>query len=266
MKKITLLTSLDLGGNSHDDHLLVTELEKRGYHVQSKAWETFQDDGEDLFVIRTTWNYTDHLEKFVKFLEGIEDRLWNPLPLIKWNANKKYLYDLYNKGLGVIPLFLADDEASLVSCLDKIDGDDFIAKPLVSASAKGLVRFSRSELPKIKNEMIIQKFYPEILEGEASLMFFNGEFGYGVRKIPKSGEFRVQDEYGGSAVPYTPTNDELELSKAVLKEVPCDWLYARVDIIPGVGLIELECIEPCLFFSHSDNGAKTFADAISKRL
>ena len=51
MKKVSLLTSLDLDGYVHDDHLLVSELEKCGYFAQSKPWETLKDEGEDIFIV-----------------------------------------------------------------------------------------------------------------------------------------------------------------------------------------------------------------------
>jgi glutathione synthase/RimK-type ligase-like ATP-grasp enzyme len=266
MKKITLLTSLELDGYIHDDHLLVSELEVSGYFVQSKPWETLQDEGEDLFIIRTTWNYTEHFEKFVTCLESIEDRLWNPLPLIKWNANKKYLVDLYQKGLDIMPLCLAEDSMTLELSLNELGGDDFIAKPLIGASARGLIRFNRSSLPDLNEEVIIQKFYPEITKGEVSLIYFSGYYAYAVKKTPKAGDIRVQEEHGGLVTSYSPSVEELKMATDALEHIPEKWLYARVDIIPGVGIIELECIEPSLFFSRCEDGAKPFVEAISKKV
>jgi glutathione synthase/RimK-type ligase-like ATP-grasp enzyme len=266
MKKITLLTSLENDGYIHDDKLLVSELEASGYIVQSKAWETLQDEGEDLFIIRTTWNYTEHFEEFVKCLESIKDRLWNPLLLVKWNADKKYLYEFYKKGLGVIPLCIADNKLSLEKSLDELGGDEFIAKPLIGAGASGLIRFTRSNPPSLNKETIIQKFFPQITQGEVSLIYFDGVFSYAVKKTPKSGEIRVQEEFGGIVSTYTPTDEEHKLAAKLIENIPGKWLYARVDIIPGIGAIELECIEPSLFFSRCDHGAKPFVEAISKYL
>jgi hypothetical protein len=38
----------------------------------------------------------------------------------------------------------------------------------------------------------------EILQGELSFMFFNGNFSHSTLKVPKTGDFRVQSEYGGT--------------------------------------------------------------------
>lgn len=266
MKRITLLSCLELEGYVHDDHLLVAELEKQGHAVATKPWENFKDEGEDLFIIRTTWNYTDHINEFLECLEPIKDRLLNPLPLIKWNSNKNYLVELQENGVDVMPLHLAKDKETLNQALEKLGGNDFIAKHLISASAKGLIKFDKSNLPDLEQEMIIQKFYPQITEGEISLIFFNGEYAYAVKKTPKPGDIRVQEEYGGIITPHTPSKEESKLAHKAVAQIPKPWLYARVDIVPGIGLIELECIEPSLYFSKSECGAKLFTEAISSSL
>lgn len=264
MKKITLLTTVNLDGFIQHDYLLAKELESRGNTVQIKPWETLEDEGEDLFIIRTTWNYTEHLSEFLSKLESIKDRLWNPLPLVKWNSNKKYLVDFFQKNLEVIPLYLAHDKKSITEAIEKLGGDEFIVKPIIGASAKGLIKFDRNTIPEIKNEMIVQKFYPQISLGEISLIYFSGEFSYAVRKTPKLGDIRVQEEHGGIISAYSPSKEDFKLAKAILKEIPGQWLYARIDIVPGVGLIELECIEPSLYFDSHKESAKLFSDAIER--
>ena len=264
MKKITLLTTKDLDGFIQDDQLLVGELEQQGFQVKEKPWETLQDEGEDLFIVRTTWNYTDHYDEFIQALKPIQDRLWNPLPLIKWNSNKRYLIELLEKGLKVLPLTLAKDEDSLHQAMDQLGGDEFIVKPIIGASAIGLKRFNRSNLPTLDKEMIVQRFYPEITQGEVSLIYFNGEFSYALRKTPTAGDIRVQEEYGGKIVPYSPNSEEREWADEVIKHIPTQWLYARVDLLPGHGLMELECIEPSLYFRSHSEGAHFMAQAITK--
>lgn len=263
MKKITLLSCLELEDYVHDDHLLVKALENQGHTVTTKPWENFKDNGEDLFIIRTTWNYTEHINKFLEHLKPIQDRLLNPFSLVKWNSNKKYLIELQEKGVSIMPLCLARDKNSLLFAVDKLGGEDFVAKHLVSASAKGLIRFNKLNPPKLEQEMIIQKFYPEITKGEVSLIFFKGAYAYAVKKTPKPGDIRVQEEYGGVITAHDPSGEELNSAQQAIKEIPHDWLYARVDIVPGVGIIELECIEPSLYFSKYAEGAKLFAKAIS---
>lgn len=265
MKTITLLTCLELDDFIIDDELLVHELESRGYKVKLKAWEDFEDEGEDLFIIRTTWNYTDHLHRFLGTLENIQDRLLNPIETVRWNSNKKYLKELESHGVKTMPLEIINSKSELEAKLNLLGGDDFIVKPLVSAGAKGLVRFNRENLPEIFEEMILQKFYPEILKGEISLFYFNHQFSYAIKKTPKKGEIRVQEEFGGLITCYDPSESEFEIATSAIKHIPGDWLYARVDIVPGVGLIELECVEPSLYLSSFKQSSKLFSDALEQK-
>ncbi len=262
MKRITLLTSRIVKIHAKEDLLLLKELSQRGYQVNLVPWEDFRADSEDLVMIRTTWNYTDHYDKFLQTLEGIEDCLWNPLSLVKWNSNKKYLIDLYRNDLPVIPLAIIKDSFSLNANMESLGGDEFIIKPLIGASANGLIRFNSNHLPIVKEEVILQKFYPEIHKGEVSLIYYNHEFSHAVIKKPTSGDIRVQSEYGGTTTNYIPSADDLEIATAILKHIPHKWLYARVDIIPGLGLMELECIEPELFLFHEPKSSHLLADAM----
>ena len=47
--------------------------------------------------------------------------------------------------------------------------------------------------------MLIQPFFKTISElGEASLMVFDGKFTHAILKKAKPGDFRVQDDFGGT--------------------------------------------------------------------
>ncbi|MCB0361937.1 MAG: hypothetical protein KDD35_04420 [Bdellovibrionales bacterium] len=264
MKKIVLLTTENLKGHVRDNDLLARELSQRGYSVKEKAWEGLDDEGEDLFLIRTTWNYTERCDEFLRCLEKIEGRLWNPFSLVEWNCNKKYLIELLQKGLRVLPLRVIDDSEALEEAMDDLGGNEFIVKPLVGAGAKGLKYFDRSSLPRFDEEVIVQRFYSSISQGEVSLIYYAHQFAYAVRKTPRLGEIRVQTEYGGNITPYIPSPEEICWAEEILKCLPTDWLYARVDILPGQGLIELECIEPDLYFSSNARGVNFMVDAVSK--
>lgn len=262
MKKIVLLSSKEASNYIHDDHLLEAGLRDAGVEPITKTWEEFEDDGEDLFLIRTTWNYTDDIDRFFSQLEKVQAKLWNPLPLVKWNSNKKYLLELQEKGVGVIPLKFVDNRQSLGPAMDSLGGDDFVLKPVVGAGANGLIRFNRSSPPQFKGEHILQSFCPQIHNGELSLIFFGGKFSHAIRKTPIKGEIRVQEEFGGVVSAHVPTENEMKEAKKAIDCAPGPWLYARVDIVPGAGIIELECIEPSLFFGSSDSAVTNLINSI----
>ena len=154
--------------------------------------------------------------------------------------------------------------------------DDVVVKPAVSATAYGTHRVRRAEAARIAWEMqqlpaatdfLVQPFLPEIeAAGEWSLVFFRGRFSHSVRKRPAGGDFRVQTEYGGSSVAERAPPAVVEAGAAVLRAVEGPWLYARVDGIEtanGFLLMELEMLEPMLFFGIEPEAAARFATALS---
>ena len=93
-------------------------------------------------------------------------------------------------------------------------------------------------------------------------MAIGGEVTHAVVKRPASGEWRVQSEYGGSVsrVPVTPQHERAVADAlAPLDHMPA---YARVDLVAIDGefhLMELELIEPELFFELAPEAADRFA-------
>ncbi|MEO0438812.1 MAG: hypothetical protein AAF098_18120, partial [Pseudomonadota bacterium] len=64
----------------------------------------------------------------------------------------------------------------------------------------------------------MQPFQHRIVsEGEVSMMVFNGQFTHAVLKKAKAGDFRVQDDFGGTVDDYTPTEEEIEFAKNTVR-------------------------------------------------
>ena len=79
-----------------------------------------------------------------------------------------------------------------------------------------------------------------------------GKFTHGVLKIAKYGDFRVQDDFGGTVQNYEATPEEIDFAERTIQACNPAPSYARVDIIHDNqnqhALIELELIEPELWF------------------
>ena len=116
---------------------------------------------------------------------------------------------------------------------------------------------------------MIQPFVKEVLdEGEYSLFYFNGEYSHAILKTPADGDFRVQEEHGGSLQPVIPDASMLRACKQALQAMPTDSLYARVDLIRYQhqwAIIELELIEPSLYFNLDEASQPRFVDAFITR-
>ena len=149
-----------------------------------------------------------------------------------------------------------------------------IIKPSISATAFNTFRladFSGSLEVFADESYLVQPFVSSVIEnGEFSLFFFNGEFSHSVQKTPKSGDFRVQEDFGGQIVGITPSVEMLDLGESVIAVLNERPLYARVDFVLGndgkFRVMELELIEPALYFRCVEESANRFAKALSDHL
>lgn len=84
----------------------------------------------------------------------------------------------------------------------------------------------------LDRSMILQEYLPAIeTEGEVSLIFFDGQFSHAVRKIPKSGDFRVQSDFGGTWN-HVHLDEVVRRQASLVLETVCQSsAYARVDLI-----------------------------------
>ena len=84
------------------DRLLVEPFAAAGWEVRELPWSEPAVDWSrfDAVIVRSTWDYQNHLEPFLQTLERIESqtRLFNSLAICQWNSNKRYLRDLEGRG------------------------------------------------------------------------------------------------------------------------------------------------------------------------
>lgn len=230
------------------------------------------------------WDYfeTGNLPLFMEQIDAASKKttVFNPVNLLRWNTNKRYLTELESKGAPVIPariVDLATPEIIEKACAD-FDCDKLVIKPLVGGGAwrqalytAGHPMPSANELPPA--EAILQPFVPSVLtEGEYSFLYFGGQFSHAVNKRPKDGDYRIQSIYGGRELPYAPSADELAVAQEILGYMDEMPLYARVDLLRGedgaLKLIELEMVEPYLYmsFAEGEDGENTAAQMLAETL
>ena len=251
-------------------------LVRAGFSVEARPWNDAGDvSGFDLVMPLVAWGY--HLDP--ARWHGLLDRLerdsvpvLNPVPLLRWNSDKRYLAELGEKGIGVIPTLLVEslDDAALSLARERF-GEELVIKPPVSAAADGTHRISAgTPVPEQSNgrPMLVQPFLPSVaMEGEYSIMVFGGAFSHAIVKRPKAGDYRVQPHLGGTEHPCPPPPGAIELALLALGAAPASAAYARVDMVRGddgqLAVIELELIEPALWLQHSPDGGEAFVRAIS---
>jgi glutathione synthase/RimK-type ligase-like ATP-grasp enzyme len=277
MKRICFLSCQSLKGLVNDDGLVITELKKNGeYQVTEIPWDNEADWASfDLAVVRTTWDYVPRFQEFLKKLEFIasQTKLLNSLEVIQWNYHKGYLKELESRGVNIVPtvMFAFPGEIKIPSQWKE---ERFIVKPAISATAFKTMIVSREDLTKesflaelFPGDWMLQPFLEEIKQGEVSLHFFGKKFSHGIIKLPRPGDFRVQEEHGGSIQEFTPDQGLLDFSDHLLAQVPFDLLLARVDVVKWKNeyvLMELELIEPALSFRTSSQSVRSFKAALDK--
>ena len=287
MCRCAFLTMDDLTGHVSDDELTITHLHNAGWTVEMVSWHKDYNWSQfDVVVIRSTWDYQNDPDTFLSVLESIDSsgtRLENSLELVRWNMQKTYLRDIALKGVSIVPTLWQEkavDTKKLGSFFNQLDTEEIIIKPIIGASAGHAFRLHQSQssaklslLEKIfdRRAYMVQPFMPNIIEeGEFSLIYFEGMHSHTILKTPKANDFRVQEEHGGNIRPATAEPDLLHIGQHVVDSLPQKPLYARADFVrteqSTFALMELELIEPALYFRMDADSPMRFAHALTTRI
>ncbi len=283
MRRCCFLTLEERGNFVIDDELALPAMQRAGWRVDTLPWRQRERDwaGYDLVILRSTWDYWDDVDEFLQVLETIDQRtrLANSLSLVHWNLNKRYLAELAGQGVQVLPTRWHDQlgESDLRDALHAYDGAELVVKPQVGGNgqdcfrippdlsgapvARALERFSGTPC-------MLQPFRGSVVtHGEYSLFFFAGRFSHAINKLPAAGEFRSQEERGAQIAPHRPAAALRGTGQRAVDALPECPLYARADLLaaPGGGfeLVELELIEPALYFRTDTGAPGTFAAAVT---
>lgn len=268
------------GVANDEDTELINFLISKGLDVVPSIWndENIDWGNFDVAIIKSPWDYHNHLNEFVDWLERIDKlgvRVLNPVEIIKWNSDKHYLKDIAVKGLPVIPAEYLDKDSSFSNhFFDLFKTEKLVVKPCVSAGAQNTITVSRNNFDERsaaieqllkEQDYMVQPFVEEIQNGEWSFLFFNGKYSHCSLKTPKQGDFRVQHYHGGTISYPVPDPLHIEQAGAYLKSLPQSTLYARVDgvlIDHSFRLMELELIEPYLFLNGNNTLLENYYQAL----
>lgn len=266
-----------------DDELLCQALRRRGCEASSTVWdEEGIEWGEfDLCLVRSTWDYHDKHDEFLAWARGVEasTALHNPAALIAWNSDKRYLRELAAAGVPTVPTLWVerDAEIDMASELRERGWDEAVIKPVVDLGARNLRRARVDDAQEAlaavlsRQGAMVQPFLPSLeIDGELSLVYFEGKLSHAVRKHPAAGDFRVQSIWGGTVESAEPVSRHVEVAEGALSQLDEPPLYARVDLVTDLdgspALIELELIEPNLYLGTDRTAADLLADAVIARL
>ncbi len=253
------------------------------WHDAAVDWSAF-----DLTLVRSPWDYHARLDDFRAWAErtaAVSD-LHNPLDVLRWNTDKRYLDDLVAQDVPTVPTrWCAPGEAETFAWRD---GGEVVVKPTVSAGSRNTARFDLDDpaeraaaaehlarIGAMGKTAMIQPYVASVDErGETAVIVIDGTITHGVRKGPMlapggevaSGLFAAEELQSRP-----PTDDERAVAHRAVAAVEARFgavpLYARVDLIAGADgtpvVLELELTEPALFLDLAPDPAAA-ADAYAR--
>jgi len=269
-----------------DDFLLTKALEDKGLRVFRTNWDDAQMDWSStrFALFRSTWDYFERIIEFREWLgeASKQTNFINSAQLVNWNLDKHYLQELNEKGLAIPPTIFLEigENRSLEEIISKTTWKKYILKPAISGAARHTYLFQKADIQDITSifekliaseSMLLQEYQEQIeSKGEISIIVINGKYAFSVLKKAKQGDFRVQDDFGGTLHPYQASKEEIEFAEksvSLCAELP---LYARVDLIwdndNQLCLSELELIEPELWIRRFPEIAELMANAVFEKV
>lgn len=259
----------------------------------------------DMVVIRSTWDYAHRRVEFLAWAEHIASvtRLANPYPVVHWNTDKHYLKELDEAGIDVVPTIWLEPDVHLSSRALHTRfpaGGDFVIKPAVSAGSRDTGRYTAINAPSRglaiahakrlladDRTVMVQRYLTSVDRlGERAHVFIAGEYSHSILKaamldgpdVAVNGVYKPERISAFEADP-----DEVEVALNVVRTArrlltqaangaPVEqdkFLYSRVDMVHDDDgkpvLMELEMVEPSLFFRFSEGAVDRFADVVISR-
>lgn len=248
------------------------------FEVTTVSWQNKQVQWADYdaVVLRTCWNYYNHINDFLDWLSESEAtgvRLMNSAQVVRWNAYKNYLFDLKAKDVPVIDTVLVPRDVQHQHDPARFQAGSVIVKPCYGADSYEVQRISNHAVSQVNqavqgmqttSDVLIQPYLLEARE-ELSFIFIGGQYSHAVKKQSRHDDF----VRSGLETLYQPPSSVVSEAAHMVQLVDEPLLYARVDavVVGGVlTLMELELIEPFLYFDIYPVAAVRFREALGKKL
>jgi glutathione synthase/RimK-type ligase-like ATP-grasp enzyme len=281
--RIALVTYRRLPDLDPDDRPLAAVLAGRGHQVAAALWDDPALDWSsfDIALLRSTWDYFHRRDEFLAWAAraAAATRLWNPLPLVRWNSHKAYLVELHRRGAPVIPTEIvpAGSALDVRARMAENGWARAVLKPAVSGDAYGTILVDEAGMAAgqahadallAERDVMIQPYFESVEEpGERCLVHIDGRFSHAVRKRSL---FLGGRHAGPEGLAVEAADDERDAADRVLRLAGAESaLYARVDLARDDDgrpcLMELELVEPTLFFTVAPGAAERMADALESR-
>ncbi len=278
----------------HDDWPLErAALDDVGIDARTAVWSdpAVHWSACDLVVANGVWDNIHHAAAFSAWLDRLTAEgvpVVNPPAMLRWNLDKRYLRDLEDAGLPTVPtLWVEPDRGPFDGSSLTLPAGEVVVKPSISGGGYRTARYRPHEHDQALRHVaalvdsgrtaMVQPYQPAVdARGEAGLVFLGGVFSHAFHKDPliRRGvgptDSLVDNQVTRAA---TATAGQLDLARQAVtaaERLLGPTTYARVDIVERAdgapAVLELELLDPALFFVHHPDGAVRLADVLRHRL
>lgn len=279
--RIALACAIAAWGKDADLPPLLAAFERAGVAAEALAWDdrTVSWSRFDAVLIRSTWDYVIRRDAFLDWCLKVDacSKLFNAPATVRWNSDKRYLGELAAKGVPTVPTEFIERASQLARIAEQ--RGEFVLKPSVGAGARHAARFdpSRRSEAEAHAARLLQDGHCVLLQpyvkgvdqrGETALVHVAGRYTHAIRKGPLLAPDGAPSEalFASEDIqPRIATEAEHRVAEQALAALPHPALYARVDLLPGPDgplLLELELVEPSLFFEGCEDAADTLVEAL----
>ena len=288
--QILLATCAEQPALAADDRHLIAAFADRGVMARAAIWDDPDEDwaSAHAVVLRSTWDYHLRRDQFLEWVDRVSEVtcVFNPPDVVRWNSHKRYLVELAAGGIPTIDsIMISPGQAGDAETQIRARGwTDLVVKPAVSASAHETHRFAndtRGAIAHVRRlaasgDVLVQPHVQELAKyGEMTLMFIGGSCTHAVRRPSRLAHGKAKSE---AVIRVTPPAGATKMAEEALGAAygrhsgaeDAVAAYARVDLAEASGrgwlLLELELIEPSLFFGHAPEAADRLAGVVLRRI
>jgi hypothetical protein len=280
----------------HDDWPLVrAALGETGVDAVPVVWSDPSADWSsfDLIVASGAWDSIHHVDEFLAWVAARErdgTPTVNSPATLRWNLDKRYLRVLEAAEVPIVPTSWVEPDGGPPAAPEAdiaLPDGEVVVKPSISGGGHRTARYRTDEhedarahardLVASGRTAMIQPYQASVDEvGELGLVFLAGAFSHAIHKDPmiRRGAGPLESLIANQIVRSATASDgQIEVGQravAAAEALLGPTTYARVDIVEGTdgepALLELELLDPVLFFPQHPAAAATYAKVLSSKL
>jgi glutathione synthase/RimK-type ligase-like ATP-grasp enzyme len=288
LSRLAVAASSEFPDLRDDWPLLRAALAERGIDATTQVWDDPDANWKqfDLVVANGAWDNIHRPDEFLAWADEVGRivRIVNSSDTLRWNHNKRYLAELASAGCVTVPTTWVETGTEVEQL--SLPSGEFVVKPTISGGGYQTARYGEGEADHAEarghiahlldegRSVMVQPYQSAVdVHAEVGLIFLGGEYSHAIRKgaLLPPGTRATKGLYTDEVItPAEPSTEQRAVAAETLRVaegILGPTTYARVDLVPteegGSAVLELELLDPALFFDHHPPGAARFAEVLS---